>query len=212
MNDAVSSGIAASCNVFESSCQIFFTLIWLRFSTSILLSATAIILLIYALTGSSAGYALEYFRFYSARNLGVYAYVDVKSGLTFERRQAVASILPRSSNTDSTGQRIIPLLWFDNYDLFIQDTRGRLTQLTDLSDFARMGTGFRYVTQYATWSPDDQWIGFLRATTTQTDVYAMRPDGSELKRLAVDIDNNIPPNWVAVARRGLLERLVATRS
>ncbi len=185
-------------------------LIWLRLTTLIFLLTAIIVLFLHAFTGANPGSTLEYVRFYPSRSITTYAYVDVESHLTLHRFQAITSILPRMSNTDSSSRQVVPLYTFGNYDLFILEPSGKFTQITDVSDFARIIPWASYVSEYATWSPDERWIGFLHVTIHQADVYAIRPDGSQLRRLAQDIDNGIPPNWVAFSQRDLMERVIAS--
>ena len=50
--------------------------------------------------------------------------------------------------------------------------------------------------QALAWSPDSQWIAFLSYRNWGTGVYAVRADGSHLKRLSASIDSNARPMWV----------------
>jgi hypothetical protein len=65
------------------------------------------------------------------------------------------------------------------------------TRLT-FSDFAR--DGFFFATEPA-WSPSGDSIAFNYATITGTDIFTIKPDGSELTRITNDRISDSGPDW-----------------
>jgi Tol biopolymer transport system component len=54
----------------------------------------------------------------------------------------------------------------------------------------------RIIDEYPTWSPDGQWIAFHSDRDGDFDIYIVRPDGSDLRRLTDNDDNNdVQPSW-----------------
>lgn len=51
------------------------------------------------------------------------------------------------------------------------------------------------VDEYPTWSPDGQWIAFHSDRDGDFDIYIVRPDGSDLRQLTDNDDNDMEPSW-----------------
>jgi Tol biopolymer transport system component len=49
--------------------------------------------------------------------------------------------------------------------------------------------------EYPTWSPDGQWIAFHSDRDGDFDIYIVRPDGSDLRQLTDNDDNDMQPSW-----------------
>jgi Tol biopolymer transport system component len=53
----------------------------------------------------------------------------------------------------------------------------------------------RIIDEYPTWSPDGQWIAFHSNRDGDFDIYIVRPDGSKLRQLTDDDDDDVQPSW-----------------
>jgi Tol biopolymer transport system component len=49
--------------------------------------------------------------------------------------------------------------------------------------------------EYPTWSPDGQWIAFHSDRDGDFDIFIVRPDGSELRQLTDNDDDDMQPSW-----------------
>jgi TolB protein len=45
------------------------------------------------------------------------------------------------------------------------------------------------------WSPSGNWIAFYMSKDKESDIYIMKPDGTKLKKITNNSDNNISPSW-----------------
>jgi Tol biopolymer transport system component len=53
----------------------------------------------------------------------------------------------------------------------------------------------RILDEYPTWSPDGQWIAFHSDRDGDLDIYIVRPDGSDLRLLTDNDDDDMQPSW-----------------
>ncbi len=53
----------------------------------------------------------------------------------------------------------------------------------------------RVLNEYPTWSPDGQWIAFHSDRDGDLDIYIVRPNGSDLRQLTDNDDNDSQPSW-----------------
>ena len=58
-----------------------------------------------------------------------------------------------------------------------------------------------YTDTASTWSPDGQWIAFVSDRTGSSDVYLMRPDGSDLQPIRLTRDYEGDPSWAPDGQR-----------
>jgi hypothetical protein len=90
-----------------------------------------------------------------------------------------------------------------NIDLFLVGPDTKRFQLTHFKDFPplRPGRDPRRANLYPLWSPDAVWIIFLSSDEVgHIDLYAIRPDGSDMRSLAYHINTEEPvhPQWVTL--------------
>lgn len=74
-----------------------------------------------------------------------------------------------------------------NSDLWVMDADGSdKQQITDSEDFNEVDPD---------WSPDGQWIAFASDRDGDFDIYVMRPDGSELRQVINEPNDQWTPRW-----------------
>lgn len=181
----------------------------LRFWTGLLvgmgllsLAALCAVLLVSRLQASTA---LEYVEAASdGHPIAVY-YLDVERTLIVQRGSRLLTVALKIGATSPDGQRVVSLPTPGNIDLFIVPPGGPAVQLTRFKDFParRPGSDARRANLYPLWSPDYAWIVFLSSDEVgHIDLYAIRPDGSDLRRLAYRINNQGlgRPMWVSLER------------
>ena len=162
----------------------------------------ALLLGVLALARAAPPVGLSFSRFEGERGR-LFVYVDAISGETLTRRAplntldaAVEAFDPEPRSPDGT-RVVLPRITEDGVDLFIADSTGALTQLTDLRDFPpsnRADWQMRSNT-YPLWSLDGQWISFLSAgPQARLDLYRVRPDGTELRMLYAGVTTPTPLN------------------
>jgi hypothetical protein len=103
-----------------------------------------------------------------------------------------AEAMPRSPD----GTRMVrPQVTSSGVDLFVEEPDGGLTRLTRPNDAA---PGRRSNT-FPLWSPDGEWVSFV-STDPQLhmDLYIVRADGTDLRRIYPDVRTPIPLSlrWV----------------
>lgn len=126
-------------------------------------------------------------------------YYDLATDRTAETRSTripISAFLPDRVRTGDSRYSVSPMTTSTGTDLFvISNTQRTMRQLTKIDDFppaaAPMSTR-RYNT-YPQWSPDGRWIAFLSADAlSKRDLYLIRLDGSDLRRIASDIGAAAP--------------------
>jgi Tol biopolymer transport system component len=158
-------------------------------------------LLTVAVPRQQPGVALEYREIHQHGKIVMIYYVDIEHGI--RSHQQVPAEVERLQPSDSApdGRRVIPLSTPGNIDLFLLTPDANRLQLTHFSNFPplRAGRDPRRANLYPIWSPDAAWIVFLSSDEVgHLDLYAVRPDGQEMRRLAYHINTEEPvhPRWV----------------
>lgn len=154
------------------------------------LSFTATALMLLARAGTTPS-ALVYSQFEAGIGR-YYVYVDAGRGIRAARRDALhnaAGIQSRPVSPD--GSMVITTRPTANgVDLFIRDMGDGVPRRLTRWDAFETGdlTGDMRSNTYPVWSPDGEWVAFISSdSTAQMDIYAIRPDGSNLRLLASDV-------------------------
>ena len=127
-------------------------------------------------------------------------YADPAYGLTWTldqsepAAQVAGAIVPASASAGVT-VRAFPV--DGNVELFLVWSDGRRQQLTLPDSF-----GDAHHNTAPVWSPDGTWIAFISSHgQANMDVYVIRPDGNDLRRVAQDVGSLMPLRlrWVNLA-------------
>lgn len=79
-------------------------------------------------------------------------------------------------------------------DLYIRDQGDGVPRRLTRWDAFTTGdvTGDMRSNTYPVWSPDGEWIAFISSGSAQMDIYIIRPDGNNIRRLASDVGTPTP--------------------
>jgi hypothetical protein len=174
---------------------------WLRWSVGMGLFSLAILSIALLLSRLQTSQALEYIEAYSDGRLIAAYYLDIERLLVTRRTHRLAALPLNTGATGPDGWRVVSLPTPGNIDLFIVPPDEPAIPLTHFSDFPARGLSgdARRANLYPLWSPDYRWIVFLSSDEVgHMDLYAVRPDGSDLRRLAYRINTQGlgRPMWV----------------
>lgn len=147
------------------------------------------------------GIALEYREVRQDRQIVNVYYLDIERGIRSSQQKSAVVETLKSSNTAPDGRRVLSLPTPGNIDLFLVAPDTNRFQLTHFKNFPplRANRDSRRANLYPLWSPDAAWIIFLSSDEVgHLDLYAIRPDGSDMRVLAYRIhsEDSVYPRWV----------------
>lgn len=127
-----------------------------------------------------------------------YLYLDPFSGRQLvsgaPRHPAGAeSAVGRAVSPDGT-RTVVPRITERGVDLFVQSEGGAELRLTPPSATKGSNTS-------PAWSPDGDWISFISVTaTSQMDLYLVRADGTQLRRVYAELGRRMVPGprWLTL--------------
>ena len=122
--------------------------------------------------------------------VGYYDLVTDRTAETRSTRITISAFLPDRVTTGANRFSVSPITTPTGTDLFvISNTQRTIRQLTQIDDFppAAAPLNTRRYNTYPQSSPDGGWIAFLSSDAlSKRDLYLIRFDGSDLRRIASD--------------------------
>lgn len=180
---------------------------WLRLSGWVFLAAAFLAFLLLLTGRGQPGVVMAYST--SDQDKIITYYIDIERRVRVQDLSPIAYVRVKTSDTDSSGRRIIPLMSSDMLDteLFLNAPGAESFQLTYSSDFPSTQANSPFpqgggnpprLNAYPVWTPDGGWVVFLSADEVgNIDLYAIRPDRSELRLLAQHVLAT-QPVWVQI--------------
>jgi hypothetical protein len=172
----------------------------MSFAAALAVVCAALVLLTLGLARSALASGLTFTQYTQAAGRSI-VYLDPFTRTALQRAdrspspiEHPAEAMPRSPD----GTRVVlPQVTSSGVDLFVEEADGTLTRLTRPDDAA---PGRRSNT-FPLWSPDGAWVSFVSTDPElHMDLYIVRADGTDLRRVYPNVRTPIPLSlrWVAL--------------